>query len=300
MGEKASLQSLLNFRDVGLATGNTAALPAGRLYRAYDIDEASKEDRKCLRESLGITSLIKLWGPPECFVRRMDDLSQFQEQYPDRIRNIQVLDLNIHEISLYSPAYKANLGKNVSWKDKARGLGWLLVGNMSNLRAVFESAFERETGWLKNVADILALSKPQIKAVFEALAQEEKCPVLIYGPHTSLILCLLLSLHGVAEDKISNEYLLTEQNSDALLEYDNANRKAFGLAAKPTYDHPQSFVPDVLDYINAEYHGVDVYLSSIGLTHHQLESVKKNLRGTQNSNEKLVDVEEQFVASSFA
>lgn len=179
-------------------------------------------------------------------------------------------------------------------------MGWLLVGNMSNLRAVFQNAFERETGWLKNVADLLTLSKPQIKAVFEALAQEEVCPVLIYGPHTSLIFCLLLSLQGVAEDKISHEYLLTEQNSDVLLEYDNANRKEFGLAAKTRYDLPRSFVPDVLDYINAEYRGVDVYLSSIGLTHHQLESVKKNLQGTANSDEKLVDVEEQYVASSFA
>ncbi|KAI7340605.1 hypothetical protein KC315_g592 [Hortaea werneckii] len=224
MGESNSLPSLLNFRDVGSATGNTAALPAGRLYRAYDIDRP----------------------------------------------------------------------------DFSRGLGWFLVGQMSNLKAVYESAFERETGWLKNIADFLALSKPQIKAVFEALAQEEVCPVLIYGPHTSLIFCLLLSLLGAAEDKISREYLLTEQNSDALLKYDNSNRKEFGLAAKTGYDHPQSFVPDVLDHINAEYRGVDVYLSSIGLTDHQLESVKKNLQGAANGNEKLVDVEEQYVASSFA
>ncbi|KAI7490403.1 hypothetical protein KC351_g656 [Hortaea werneckii] len=300
MGEKTSLPSLLNFRDVGLATGNTAALPAGRLYRAYDIDGASKEDRKYLRESLGITSLIKLWGPPDSFVRRPEDASQFQEQYPDRICSFQVLDLNVHEISLYSSAYKANLLKSLSWKDKARGLGWLLVGQMGNLRTVFENAWERETGWLKNVADFLTLSKPQIKAVFEALARENVCPVLIYGPHTSLILCLLLSLQGVAEDKTIHEYLLTEQNSDALLEYDNADRKRFGLAAKTSHDHPQSFVPDVLDYMNAEYRGVDVYLSSIGLTHDQLESVKKNLRGKKNGNEKLIDVEEQYVASSFA
>ncbi|KAI7197403.1 hypothetical protein KC316_g4141 [Hortaea werneckii] len=300
MGEKTSLPSLLNFRDVGSATGNTAALPAGRLYRAYDIDEASKEDRKYLRESLGITSLIKLWGPPEIYVRRKDDPSQYQEQYPDRIRSFQVLDLKVHEISLYSSAYKANLMRSISWKDKARGMGWLLVGQMSNLRAVFQNAFERETGWLKNVADLLTLSKPQIKAVFEALAQEEVCPVLIYGPHASLIFCLLLNLRGVAEDRISQEYLLTEQNSDALLEYDNANRKEFGLAAKTKYDIPRSFVPDVLDYINAEYRGVDVYLSSIGLTHNQLESIKKNLQEPGNSNEKLVDVEEQYAALSYS
>lgn len=179
-------------------------------------------------------------------------------------------------------------------------MGWFLVGQMSNLKAIYESAFEREIGWLKNIADLLALSKPQIKAVFEALAQEQVCPVLIYGPHTSLILCLLLSLQGVAEDKISQEYLLTEQNRDALLTYDNANREEFGLAAKTEYDHPPSFVPDVLDYINAEYRSVHVYLSSIGLTPHQLESVKKNLQGPGNSNEKLVEVEEQYAASSYA
>ncbi|GAB1739948.1 hypothetical protein NU219Hw_g4878t1 [Hortaea werneckii] len=300
MGEKVSLTSLLNFRDVGSATGNTAALPAGRLYRAFDIDEASKEDRKYLRESLSITSLINLWGPPESFVRRKDDASQFQEQYPDRLRSFQVLDFNVHEINLRSPAYMANFWKSIPWKDKAKGLGWALIGQTNNGRQVLDSALQRDLEWLKDVADILTLSKPQIKAVFEALAQKDVGPVLIYGPHTTLIFCLLLSLLGVAEDKISHEYRLTEQNSDTLLEYSNARRKDVGLAARSSWDHPPSFVPDVLDYINAEYHGVDVYLSSIGLTHNQLESVKKNLQGTGSSNEKLVDVEEQYAASSYA
>ncbi|KAI7232115.1 hypothetical protein KC330_g6049 [Hortaea werneckii] len=300
MGEKTSLPSLLNFRDVGSATGNTAALPAGRLYRAYDIDEASKEDRKYLRESLGITSLIKLWGPPEIYVRRKDDPSRYQEQYPDKIRSFQVLDLNIHEISLHSPAYKTNSWKGISWKDKARGLGWLLVGQTDNIRQVFDSALQREVGWLKNAADILAFSKPQIKAVFEALAREDVCPVLLYGPHATLIFCLLLNLIGMAEDKISHEAQLTEQNVDALLEHGNSRRKEVGLPAITSYNHPQSFVPDVLDYINAEYRGVDVYLSSIGLTHNQLGSIKKNLQGPGNSNEKLVDVEEQYAALSYS
>ncbi|KAI7081787.1 hypothetical protein KC356_g8884 [Hortaea werneckii] len=300
MGEKASLQSLLNFRDVGLATGNTAALPAGRLYRAYDIDGASEQDRKYLREALGITSLINLWGPPDTFVPRKDDTSQYQKQYPDKIRNFQVLDLNLHEISLRSPAYIANSWKGVSWKTKARGIGWVLAGQTNNVRNVLDSALQREVNWLKHVADILAFSKPQIKAIFEALVQKGVRPVLICGPNSALIFCLLLGLLGVAEDKISHEYQLTEQNTEALLEYDNARRQEFGLAAMTSFDHPPSFVPDVLDYINAKYHGVDVYLSSIGLTHQQLESVKKNLQGTGRSNEKLVDIEEEYVASSFA
>ncbi|RMX94002.1 hypothetical protein D0867_14010 [Hortaea werneckii] len=273
MGEKISNPSLLNFRDVGSATGNTAALPAGRLYRAYDI---------------------------EIYVRRKDDPSQYQEQYPDKIRSFQVLDLNIHETSLHSPAYTTNSWKGISWKDKARGLSWFLVGQTDNTRQVFDSALQREVGWLKNVADILAFSKPQVKAVFEALAQEDACPVLLYGPHATLILCLLLNLIGMAEDKISHEAQLTEQNVDSLLEHGDSRRKEVGLPAITSYNHPQSFVPDVLDYINAEYRGVDVYLSSIGLTHNQLESIKKNLQGPANSNEKLVDVEEQYAASSYA
>ncbi|KAI7288373.1 hypothetical protein KC343_g568 [Hortaea werneckii] len=300
MGEKTSLPSLLNFRDVGLATGNTAALPAGRLYRAYDIDGASEQDRRHLREALGITSLINLWGPPDTFVPRKDDTSQYQEQYPDKIRSFQVLDLNIHEISLRSPAYIANSWKSISWKVKARGFGWALAGQTNNVRKVLDSALQREVDWLKNAADVLAFSKLQIKAIFEALVQKGVRPVLIYGPNTTLTFCLLLGLLGVAEDKISHEYQLTEQNSEAILEYDNVRRKDFGLAAITSFDLPQSFVLDVLNYINSEYDGVDVYLSSIGLTHHQLESVKKNFQGTESSNEKLIDVEEQYIASSFA
>ncbi|KAI7008175.1 hypothetical protein KC366_g17787, partial [Hortaea werneckii] len=212
----------------------------------------------------------------------------------------QVLDLNVHEISLRSPAYIANSWKSISWKVKAKGFGWALAGQTNNVRKVLDSALQREVDWLKNAADVLAFSKPQIKAIFEALVQKGVRPVLIYGPNSTLIFCLLLGLLGVAEDKISHEYQLTEQNSEAILEYDNVRRKDFGLAAITSFDLPQSFVLDVLNYINTEYHGVDVYVSSIGLTHHQLESVKKNFQLPRNSNEKLIDVEEQYVASSFA
>lgn len=41
MDEKVPLQSIVNFRDVGIATGGSAALPAGRLYRCYDIGKYS-------------------------------------------------------------------------------------------------------------------------------------------------------------------------------------------------------------------------------------------------------------------
>ncbi|KAI7279023.1 hypothetical protein KC345_g5606 [Hortaea werneckii] len=282
MGEKTTLPSLLNFRDVGLATGNTAALPAGRLYRAYDIDGASEQDRRYLREALDITSLINLWGPYDAN-RLLRSKDKESEQYPDRTRSFQVLDLNVHEISLRFPAYIANSWKSISWKVKARGFGWALAGQANNVTKVLDSALQRE-----------------IKAIFEALVQKGVRPVLIYGPNSTLIFGLLLALLGVSEDKIGHEYQLTEQNSEAILEYDSVRRKDFGLAAITSFDLPQSFVLDVLNYINTEYHGVDVYLSSISLTHNQLDSVKKNFKGPGNSNEKLVDVEEQYVASSFA
>ncbi|RMX88816.1 hypothetical protein D0869_01348 [Hortaea werneckii] len=65
MDEKAPLQSINNFRDVGIATGNPAALPAGRLrlYRCYDIDKATEEDKKHFHKTLNVSTLINLNGP---------------------------------------------------------------------------------------------------------------------------------------------------------------------------------------------------------------------------------------------
>ncbi|KAI7204839.1 hypothetical protein KC316_g509 [Hortaea werneckii] len=85
MDEKAPLQSINNFRDVGIATGNPAALPAGRLrlYRCYDIDKATEEDKKHFHKTLNVSTLINLNGPPVVIGPKADNPLEMEVQHKD-------------------------------------------------------------------------------------------------------------------------------------------------------------------------------------------------------------------------
>ncbi|OTA28982.1 hypothetical protein BTJ68_09239 [Hortaea werneckii EXF-2000] len=118
MDEKAPLQSIINFRDVGIATGGSAALPAGRLYRCYDIDKATKKDKKYLHKTLNISTLINLHGPPVVVRPKASNPLEMEVQHKDRIRSFSVLDINVHEISLESHSFRDSVSDMVPWTDK--------------------------------------------------------------------------------------------------------------------------------------------------------------------------------------
>ncbi|KAI7081786.1 hypothetical protein KC356_g8885 [Hortaea werneckii] len=241
MDEKAPLQSIINFRDVGIATGGSAALPAGRLYRCSDIDKATKQDKKYLQRTLGISTLIDLNGP------------------------------------------KAD--------------GYEFLGRDKECRKTIQASFDRNMEWRRTTTNLLELSKRQIQAIFLALAQQDACPVLIYGPSTGLVLCLILHLLGIPEGKILDEYLLTRQSEAAMLEQINARRREIGIEEKASLDLEPTYVRHVLGHLETRYQGIDAYLESTGLTAQQLGDVKANLRGRNvREEEKLVDVEEREVS----
>ncbi|KAI7490414.1 hypothetical protein KC351_g655 [Hortaea werneckii] len=278
MDEKAPLQSIVNFRDVGIATGGSPALPAGRLYRCYDIDKATKEDKKYLHKTLNISTLINLHGPPVVVRPKASNPLEMEVQHKDRIRSFSVLDINVHEISL----------------EKAGGYEFL--GRGREYRKTMQSAFDR-FDWRKTATDLLDLSKPQVQAIFLALAQQDACPVLIYGPCTGLVLCLLLHFLGIPEEKVVHEHLLTGQSEAAILEQVNARRREIGLEEKASLELEPTYVRHVLWHLETRYQGIDAYLESAGLTAQQVDDVKANLRGRDvRENEKLVDVEEREVS----
>ncbi|KAI7213777.1 hypothetical protein KC333_g6404 [Hortaea werneckii] len=277
MDEKAPLQSIVNFRDVGIATGGSAALPAGRLYRCYDIVAATKEDRKYLHRILGISTLIDLHGPP--VIVRSKDTLEMEVQHKDRIRGFSVLDINVHEISL----------------EKAGGYEFL--GRGKEYRKTMQGSFDRNLEWRKTATNLLDLSKRQIQAIFLALAQQDACPVLIYGPCTGLVLCLILHLLDIPEEKIVHEYLLTRQHEAAMLEQVNVRRRDIGLEEKASLNLEPTYVRHVLEHLETKYRGIDAYLESAGLTAQQVDDVKANLRGRDVGGDgKLVNVEEREIS----
>lgn len=121
--------------------------------------------------------------------------------------------------------------------------------------------------------------------------------MLIYGPWVNLVLCLVLHLLGIPEEKIVHEYLLTRQSEAAMLEQVNARRREIGIEEKASLELEPEYVRHVLGHLETKYQGIDAYLESVGLTAQQLGDVKANLRGKDvRENEKLVDVEEREVS----
>ncbi|RMY15259.1 hypothetical protein D0868_00979 [Hortaea werneckii] len=291
MDEKAPLQSIINFRDVGIATGGSAALPAGRLYRCYDIDKATREDQKYLRRILGMSTLINLNGPLIVIGPTVSNPLKMVFQHQDRIRSFSVLDITVHEISLESQSFRDRVSEMVPWTDKLQ-----FLGRGKECTKTMVASFDR-IDWRETTTNFLDLSKRQIQAIFLALAEQDACPVLIYGACTGLVLCLLLHLLGIPEEKIIHEYLLTRQSEAAMLEQVNARRREIGLEEKASLNLEPGYVRHVLGHLETKYRSIDAYLESAGLNAQQLDDVKANLRGRDvREDEKLVDVEEREVS----
>ena len=67
MDRKAPLQSIVNFRDVGVATSGSPALPAGRLYRCSGIgkDSHPKQARRWTTHAELLSNRQSNEGRPE-------------------------------------------------------------------------------------------------------------------------------------------------------------------------------------------------------------------------------------------
>ncbi|RMX88815.1 hypothetical protein D0869_01347 [Hortaea werneckii] len=114
---------------------------------------------------------------------------------------------------------------------------------------------------------------------------------------SGLVLCLILHLLDMPEEKILDEYLLTRQSEAAMLERVNARRREIGLEEKASLELEPEYVRHVLGHLETRYQGLDAYLESAGLTTQQLGHVKANLRGRDGrEEEKLVYVEEREVS----
>lgn len=144
--------------------------------------------------------------------------------------------------------------------------------------------------------DYLAFSQVQIKSVFEKLAREDLGPVLICGNGTGFIVCLLLKLLGVADEDVRREYTLTEQSWEALCEEHNEKRRKEGFDDLPLPEFPGKRTERMVEYLDAQYNGVEGYLLSIGLTHDALRRVRANMRSDGAVSPKmLMNVDERAI-----
>lgn len=186
-----------------------------------------------------------------------------------------------------------------------KGIGALITCRPTELQSLYLRALDSKWDPDEAAREILALSKPQIKAVFDVLADTPpSAPVLIYGSRVGVVICLILALLSVPTETIAQEYHRSEGNAEAIFAWLNSNRRAKGIEEKDWRKesekgwYPEEFVWKLMGHLEREYRGVEVYLAGIGLTHNTLQSVKNNLgRGQGGNTEKLagLSIDEKLV-----
>lgn len=179
----------------------------------------------------------------------------------------------------------------------SKGMWWSFLEQPQNHRKNVVKEYNRITKGRNTWLDFLAFSKPQIKSVFEQLAREDLGPVLICGNATGLIVCLLLKLLDVSDEDVKREYSLSERNWEAMCEEQNEKRRRAGFDDLPVPAFRASSTDETIEYLDAQYQGIEGYLASIGLTDGDIRRVRANMRsgGAIMSEKTLIDVNEESI-----
>lgn len=147
---------------------------------------------------------------------------------------------------------------------------------------------ENKVGQVQSLEELYRLmletSQEPIKLTIETLAQKDTFPCLLHctigKDRTGLIVALLLGLSDVDPTIIADDYALSEQYLDPLFQSYRARAEQSGnntqrLAWLVRSRHETMLA--TLAYLEEHYGSVRNYLSSIGITDQQIESIRTQL-----------------------
>lgn len=126
--------------------------------------------------------------------------------------------------------------------------------------------------------------KPQIGAIMATLADPAVAPALFHcaggADRTGIIAALLLSLAGVPEETIAEDYQLTAPTLFRRYSTDGPppgwSTDDLRRAQSMDYLAPAETMRITLDYLTGKYGGVEAYVREIGLTTDQIEAIRES------------------------
>ncbi|KAI9800599.1 MAG: hypothetical protein M1833_003257 [Piccolia ochrophora] len=129
--------------------------------------------------------------------------------------------------------------------------------------------------------DSIDFSGREIHQIFEVLAEKENYPLLIHCAHgkdrTGLMVMLVLLLLGVAEDAISQDYMLSQDELKADREDRRREMSEIGLT-EDFLGCPPDWVGQMRKYLDDNYGGPKKYLAAIGVAEETQRAIKSILR----------------------
>ena len=262
------IEGVINFRDLGgYVTTDGRKVKWGQVYRSAQLDRLSDKGIETMAE-MGIRSVIDL---------RFSDETRRYPTIREAVPNAQISawqDESETTETVKSNDIQRNWKESLETNDPAQVREAMRVNYPKKLyshRAIYRKM-------------LLQLTEGQLPLVFHCAAGKDR---------TGVAAALLLSLLGVNDKQIVQDYLLTQQEIQRLLEDwmsggagHEADSEDFQkkLASyprdviQPVFDADESYIQTLLDYVDQNYGGFTQYaLRILELEHSDIESLKSNL-----------------------
>lgn len=233
-------EGVFNFRDLGgHRTGDGRVLRHGRLFRADDLSRLTEADRKVFAD-LGIRTVIDLRRPDE--IERSGRIAEFDS-------------FRYHHVHLVHPRWPTQVHRDTT-------------DRLAFLRERYE---EMTTEGAPAIGRALRLiSEPRrAPAVFHCIAGKDR---------TGLVAALALSLLGVGDDDVADDYHRSELAEDAAWRRYSREKGIDGPNPRAHIEvSPREAMLNVLDDLRGRYGSIESYAHSAGVTSEHIAAMRAHL-----------------------
>lgn len=277
--------NILNFRDVAISVNRQHDKPVlrpGRIYRSARPDSASNLDKTKLTQEYGLKTIIDLRSKTEHIeaAKKLAAASRTPTTTSTKSENLEAARMpgvRYAEVNLNGKGFERHIAWQLSYSNLARLATNMLLGYRLEGISIISKNVLLPRGLIGLGQDTLQHSGPEVKAVFDLLANPESYPVLIHctqgKDRTGLIVTLVLLLCDVDVSAISNDYTLSERELESEFEERMKEIRSIGLD-ESFAKCPQTFVHEMAQFIGCQHGSVEAYLESIGVSSKQINQIR--------------------------
>lgn len=286
----SKFDNIPNFRDVGETVNEflgRKVVRVGQLYRSARPDDATPEDRRKLKEEIGIKMVMDLRTKTEhlnAAKKRKAALASAPVAHATSnaaaAEPLQIPGIKYLEIKLTGRRFEWYLLGQLSAWSYFKFIILFLFGFRMRAISILGREVIRPRGLVGLAVDTLDLCGLEIKEALESFLEPDNLPVLVHctqgKDRTGIVVMLALMVVGVPLEAIDLDYQLSDEALRPEKESRLAEIREIGLTDE-FGDTAKDLVDKVASHLQKRYKGLDKYLDGIGFTQERRERLRDSL-----------------------